>query len=62
MLAGGGMPQVPGVLTTWCGVGEGPEGSGLGQQALDAHCAVNRVLAVLVWPVFLGLASLLYAR
>lgn len=52
------MPQVPGVLATWCGVGEGPEGSGQGQQALDARCGVNRVLAVLVWPVFLGLASL----
>ena len=41
------MPQVPGVLTAWCGVGEGPEGSGQGQQASDACCAVSRVLAVL---------------
>lgn len=56
------MPQVPGVLTAWCGVGEGPEGSGQGQQASDACCAVSRVLAVLAWPVFPGLASLLCTR
>lgn len=56
------MPQVPGVLTAWCGVGEGPEGSRQGQQASDTCCAVSRVLAVLAWPVFPGRASLLCTR